>query len=324
MIKVGIIGAAGYTGGELLRLLAYHPEVEIVFVQSNSQAGKPIWHTHADLEGVLDLTYSPSIITGAEVWFLCMAHGQAKNYLQENPVPEGVKVIDLSNDFRLNRGKENPFVYGLPESYKEEIIKAKFIANPGCFATCIQLGLLPLAAEKLLSGDVHVNATTGSTGAGQSLSETSHFSWRESNFSVYKAFSHQHEAEILETLKAISAGSNSPTLYFIPNRGNFTRGIWASIYCDMPDLSITEVKELYQRYYQSHPFVQICEREPSLKQVVNTNRNLIYLQEIKGKLLIFSMLDNLLKGASGQAVENMNLMFGLDRSTGLKLKAQAF
>ena len=317
-IKAGIIGAAGYTGGELVRLLLLHPEVEISFAQSKSQAGKFIHEVHTDLIGDCDLKFVPDANHEMNVLFLCMGHGEAKKVLVENPVSEDIKIIDLSQDFRLDKD----FIYGLPELKRDKIRNHNRIANPGCFATCIQLGLLPLAAKNLLNSDVHINATTGSTGAGKTLSATSHFSWRSNNLSVYKSFEHQHLAEIGQSIKQLQPEFNSE-LNFIPARGSFTRGIHATLYTEC-NLSIDEAKELYSEYYASHPFVVISEKSIDLKQVVNTNKCILYLEKHGDKLLVTSIIDNLLKGASGQAVQNMNLAFGLDETTGLKLKASAF
>ena len=317
-IKAGIIGAAGYTGGELIRLLLLHPEVEISFAQSKSQAGKFIHEVHTDLLGDTDLKFTSDTNHDMNVLFLCMGHGEAKKVLAENPVSEDIKIIDLSQDFRLNED----FIYGLPELNRDNIRNHNRIANPGCFATCIQLGLLPLAEKNLLNNDVHINATTGSTGAGQTLSVTSHFSWRSNNLSVYKSFEHQHLAEIGQSIKQLQSTFNSD-LNFIPARGSFTRGIHATLYTEC-NLSIDEAKALYSEYYASHPFVFISDKSIDLKQVVNTNKCILYLEKHGDKLLVTSIIDNLLKGASGQAVQNMNLAFGVQETTGLKLKASAF
>lgn len=335
MIKAGIVGAAGYTGGELIRLLINHPEVQIAFAHSNSQAGKRADSVHTDLVGDTDLVFTGAFSTAVDVLFLCVGHGEAKKFLEANPIPESVKIIDLSQDFRLQsnssplRRPGGAFIYGLPELNRDRIKTAQNIANPGCFATCIQLGLLPLAAKGLLNAEVHINATTGSTGAGQGLSATSHFSWRNNNLSVYKAFTHQHLAEIAESL---AQASNAPfpmgragdgQLNFIPQRGDFTRGIMAALYLET-DLSLEEAEQTYRDYYAGHPFTHISPANIDLKQVVNTNKCLIHLEKHGNKLFIVSIIDNLLKGASGQAVQNMNLLFGLDEMTGLKLKGTAF
>lgn len=318
-IKVGVVGGAGYTGGELLRILVNHPHATIAFVHSKSKTGKFIHEVHTDLIGDTDLKFTSELSSDIDVMFLCVGHGEAKVFLAENKIDAKVKIIDLSQDHRL---KSTTFVYGLPELNKEQIKKANYIANPGCFATCIQLALLPLAANGLLKDDVHSSATTGSTGAGQSLSTTSHFSWRQNNLSIYKAFEHQHLNEIGQSLTQLQ-NSFSNDLNFIPYRGAFTRGIIASLYTTC-DLSIEKVEELYQAYYATHPFVHISKNAIDLKQIVNTNKGLLQLQKHGNKLLITSCIDNLLKGASGQAVQNMNLLFGLDEKAGLNLKAAYF
>jgi N-acetyl-gamma-glutamyl-phosphate reductase len=325
MIKVGIVGAAGYTGGELLRILVNHPRVEIGWAHSQSQAGKPIAHTHTDLLGDTDLLFAQHLPTNAAEWqqidvvFLCSGHGQSKKFLAENNVPAEVKIIDLSADFRTqNEG----FVYGLPELQRDTIKTATKIANPGCFATTIELALLPLAAAGLLHEAVHVSAVTGSTGAGQALSDTTHFTWRNNNLSIYKAFSHQHLAEIKMSLKTLQGNFATP-VHFIPYRGDFTRGIMANVYTPY-NQTLTEALTLYENYYATHPFTHISRQEIDLKQVVNTNKCLLYLQKHEDMLLITSVIDNLTKGASGQAVQNMNLLFGLPEDTGLRLKAAAF
>ena len=325
MIKVGIVGGAGYTGGELLRILVNHPEVSLAFVHSSSQAGKRIDAVHTDLVGDTQLSFTNSLSDTIDVLFLCVGHGDAKKFLEANPIPDSVKIIDLSQDFRLTEqstfGNRN-FVYGLAELNKEQLKTAQNIANSGCFATCIQLGLLPLASKNLLQTEVHINATTGSTGAGQSLSNTTHFSWRNNNLSVYKAFEHQHLAEIGENLTKVQNGF-SQALNFIPQRGDFTRGILAAMYVETT-LSIEEAYTLYESYFQDAAFTHISKANIDLKQVVNTNKCIIHLEKHGNKLFIVSIIDNLLKGASGQAVQNMNLMCGLDEKTGLNLKASAF
>lgn len=322
MIKVGIIGGAGYTAGELLRILLYHPQAEIVFVQSSSNAGNPVSDVHVDLLGETALKFTAELpLSEVDFVFLCMGHGKSKEFVEKNELLSNLKVIDLSHDFRLKR-KGNDFVYGLPELNRETIRKASKIANPGCFATGIQLALLPLAAANLLVDEVHVQAITGSTGAGQKPTETSHFSWRNNNLSAYKIFEHQHEGEILQSLGQLQPGF-SEGFNFVPIRGNHTRGIFVSAYTKFEG-SLEEAKELYRNYYRGHPFVFLAENNPSLKQVVNTNKAVIYLEKHKDKLVIISLTDNLIKGASGQAVQNMNLMFGLDEKTGLNLKPVAF
>lgn len=321
MIKVGIVGGAGYTAGELLRILLTHPDVEISCVQSTSNAGNTVASVHTDLLGDTDLTFSAKLNTDVvDVIFLCMGHGKSKEYLANNTIPSNIKIIDLSHDYRLN-AEGNDFVYGLPELNLEAIKTADKVANPGCFATAIQLALLPLAAAGKLN-EVHVNAVTGSTGAGQQPTSTSHFSWRNNNVSVYKAFSHQHLGEINQSLRQLQKGFAQP-VNFIPVRGNFARGIMATAYTNC-DLSEEEAIRLYKQYYQDCPFVTVSDVNPHLKQVVNTNKAILYIEKHDDKLLIVSMIDNLVKGASGQAVENMNLMFGLDQRAGLRLKSVAF
>lgn len=321
-IKAGIIGGAGYTGGEMLRLLVNHPSVEIAFVHSNSNTGNLISDVHTDLLGDTDLRFTGALSDDIDVLFLCVGHGDAKKFLAANPIAEGIKIIDLSQDFRLKAAAGTDWVYGLPELNRERIKTANYIANPGCFATCIQLGLLPLAAKGLLKNEVHINATTGSTGAGQSLAATSHFSWRNNNLSVYKAFEHQHLNEIGETLVQLDAGFDS-VLNFIPQRGDFTRGILAAMYVES-DLTVEEAQTLYEEYYASHPFTHVSSKNIDLKQVVNTNKGLVHVEKHGNKLFIVSIIDNLLKGASGQAVQNMNLIFGLEERQGLALKAAGF
>jgi len=322
MIKVGIIGGAGYTAGELLRILLYHPQAEIVFVQSSSNAGNSVSDVHVDLLGDTDLRFTDALpLKNVDIIFLCMGHGKSKEFMEKNELPSNLKVIDLSHDFRLKR-EGNDFVYGLPELNREAIKKATKIANPGCFATGIQLALLPLAAANLLVDEVHVQAITGSTGAGQKPTATSHFSWRNNNLSAYKIFEHQHEGEILQSLGQLQL-SFSEGFNFVPIRGNHTRGIFVSAYTKF-DGALDEANELYQAFYKGHPFVVLTEKNPSMKQVVNTNKAVLYLEKHKDKLVIISLTDNLIKGASGQAVQNMNLMFGLDEKTGLNLKPVAF
>jgi N-acetyl-gamma-glutamyl-phosphate reductase len=331
-IKIGIIGSAGYTGGELLRILVFHPHVEIVFAHSKSNAGNLISKVHTDLLGATDLKFSESMHWDIDILFLCVGHGDAvkfladveyKNFYEERKKKRAdeLKIIDLSQDFRISKDG-NDFIYGLPEFQREKIRKANHIANPGCFATCIQLGLLPLAASNNLNDEVHISAITGSTGAGQSLTQTSHFSWRNNNMSIYKAFTHQHLKEINQTLKSLQKGFEKK-INFIPFRGDFTRGIFATLYLKTR-LSIEEAYKIYEDYYASHPFTHVSRENPDLKQVVNTNNCIIYLEKHDDTLLIVSMTDNLLKGASGQATQNMNLMFGIEETMGLRLKAPAF
>lgn len=321
-IKAGIVGGAGYTGGEMIRLLINHPSVDIVFVHSSSNAGNPVSDIHTDLFGDTDLRFASDLSSAIDVLFLCVGHGDAKKFLAANTIASHIKIIDLSQDFRLKANADNKWVYGLPELNKEKIKGAGYLANPGCFATCIQLGLLPLAAKGLLKSEVHINATTGSTGAGQSLSGTSHFSWRNNNISVYKAFEHQHLNEIGESLAQLD-DSFDQILNFIPQRGNFTRGILAAMYLES-DLTAEEAQRIYEDFYAEHPFTHVSKKNIDLKQVVNTNKVLVHVEKHGNKLFVVSIIDNLLKGASGQAVQNMNLMFGLDESAGLRLKAAAF
>jgi N-acetyl-gamma-glutamyl-phosphate reductase len=321
-IKAGIVGGAGYTGGEMLRLLLNHPAVEIDFVLSSSNEGNLISDVHTDLYGDTDLRFSGTLNQNIDVLFLCVGHGDAKKFLDANAIDKNIKIIDLSQDFRLKAAAGSDWIYGLPEMNREKIRTANYIANPGCFATAIQLALIPLAAKGLLKNEIHINATTGSTGAGQSLSSTSHFSWRNNNLSVYKAFDHQHLNEIGESMlmldPAFDAGIN-----FIPQRGDFTRGILASMYTES-DLSAEEAVALYEAHYADAAFTHVSKKNIDLKQVVNTNKGLVYVQKHGTKLFVVSIIDNLLKGASGQAVQNMNLMFGLEERQGLNLKASAF
>jgi len=318
MFKAAIIGGAGYAGGELIRLLLHHPDVVIAYVHSNSQAGKPVYDTHQDLVGETDLVFTNELDLNVDVVFLCMGHGKAKAWLAENAVSADTLLIDLSHDYRLDQD----WVYGLPELNKSRIQQSKRIANPGCFATAIQLGLLPLAKADLLQDEVHIHAITGSTGAGQSLKDTSHFSWRNNNISVYKAFNHQHLAEIGQSLRQLQP-DHAKALNFIPVRGDFTRGIFASMYihCDWRE---AKLNELYHEFYRDAPFTIVTAQNPHLKQVVNTNKCVVHVEKHGDKAFIISTIDNLLKGASGQAVENMNLALGLEQSKGLKLKAGAF
>lgn len=322
-MKIGIIGGAGYTGGELLRLLLNHPQAEIAFVHSNSQAGKPVWHTHTDLMGDTDLVFSPlpkgGIDGKAELIFLCSGHGESVKFLNEHPEFKFLKIIDLSADFR---DESNGFVYGLPELQRERIQQAQHIANPGCFATSIELALLPLAKAGLLHDDVQVSAITGSTGAGQSLSATSHFSWRNNNVSIYKAFTHQHLTEIKMSVRKHQADF-AKRINFIPYRGNFTRGIMANVYTAFEGSQDDALKH-YTEYYAAHPFTHISTASVDVKQVVGTNKCLLHLEVHDGMLLITSVIDNLTKGASGQAVQNMNLMCGFEETAGLKLRSVGF
>ena len=331
-MKIGIIGGAGYTGGELLRILIHHPQAEIVYVNSKSQAGKPVYSVHTDLLGDTDLIFTappaprggasesesvvlaPLLGAGGAV-FLCSGHGESKKFLTANPEFKSLKIIDLSTDYR---DESEGFVYGLAELQRDKIRQAQYVANPGCFATSIELALLPLASADLIDDEVHVSAVTGSTGAGQSLSPSTHFSWRNNNMSIYKAFTHQHLTEIGMTLESFHG--KKPIVNFIPYRGNFTRGIIANVYTKFEG-TIEEAKKLYRNYYAEHPFTHVSDSPVDVKQVVNTNKCLISLEVHEGNLLITSVIDNLTKGAAGQAVQNMNLMFGLDEKMGLGLKS---
>ncbi len=319
MKKAGIIGGAGYVGGELIRLLLYHPQIELDYVHSISHSGQYLHAAHPDLTGETDQKFTDTINPAVDVIFLALGHGEAINFLLENAIPDNIHLIDMSQDFRV---ENNKFVYGLTELNHHKIRQATKIANPGCFATAILLGLLPAAENNMLADDIHVTAITGSTGAGQTHTRTNHFSWRYSNMSVYKAFQHQHMDEIYNSLEPIS-GSPNPVIYFLPFRGNFTRGILASSYfnCEKP---LAQVFDMYSDYYQDSRFVTISRINPDLKQVVNTNKALIYLEKHEDTLLIISVIDNLIKGAAGQAVQNMNVMLGFDEAAGLNLKAAAF
>jgi len=322
MIKVGIVGGAGYTAGELIRLLVNHPDVEISFVNSSSHAGYPITQIHEGLYGDTDLTFTDELpLAAIDCLFICSGHGKSKEFMVSHQIPEKLKIVDFSQDYRL-AAEENRFVYGLPELNKGAIAAAQYIANPGCFATCIQLGLLPLAANNLLGGDIIVNAITGSTGAGVRPGETTHFSWRDNNLSIYKPFVHQHLPEIKQSIAQLQNTFDSD-ITFVPFRGDFPRGIFASIIVNCNE-DVEELYRLYDRFYQTSPFVYSIRANIDLKQVVNTNKCLIHLERHEGKLLIASCIDNLLKGASGTAVQNMNLLFGLPETEGLKLKPSAF
>lgn len=316
--KVGIIGGAGYTGGELIRLLLQHPFVEISEVVSRSHAQQPLYAAHPDLVGETDLVFSPELSQSIDVLFLCLGHGESVKWLQQNRINTSVKLIDLTNDFRLSENAtiaDRSFVYGLPEINRSKISTASSIANPGCFATAIQLGLLPLLQTDVLS-EVHTTGITGSTGAGQSLSATSHFSWRVGNIQAYKTLTHQHLAEVRENLPGVE-------INFIPWRGDFSRGIFVSSTIHT-DLSEVELLDLYNQFYNGHPFTHISKTAIYLKQVVQTNKCLIQLEKIGSKLVVHSIIDNLLKGASGQAVQNMNLLMGWEETAGLKLKPAGF
>lgn len=322
MIKAGIIGGAGYTGGELLRILVNHPDVEIVFVNSGSNAGNKLYSVHEGLIGETDLSFTDQLpFDKIDVLFSCLGHGDTKKFLDEHSVPDSVKIVDFTQDHRI-KAEGNDFVYGLPEMNRELIKNARHIANPGCFATAIQIGLLPLAKAGLLTNEINTTAITGSTGAGQKPTATSHFSWRNNNISVYKAFQHQHLLEIRQSLTQLQ-GKFDTELNFIPVRGDFARGIFVSTYMTS-DLTIEQAYDLYNEFYKDAAFTFVSESNIDLKQVVNTNKAVVSLQKHGNKLLVLSAIDNLLKGAAGQAVQNMNLLFGLDEKAGLKLKPSAF
>ena len=315
MVRAGIIGGAGYTAGELVRLLVHHPEAEIAWIHSESQAGKAVAEHHPGLIGDTDLVFTDVIgLEGIDVLFLCSAHGKSRAFWEEHPCPAGLKVIDLAQDFR---DESDGYVYGLPELNRSRIRGASKVANPGCFATAIQLALLPLAKAGLLQGDIHVQAVTGSTGAGVKPAPTTHFSWRSNNLSIYKVLTHQH---LLEIRRNLQVGDN---LHFIPVRGDFARGIFAvaELACDRP---LEELTALYQDFYADAPFTWLLSGPVDLKQVVNTNKCPLSLEQHEGRLVVTSVIDNLLKGASGQAVENMNLLFGLPQTAGLQLKASVY
>jgi N-acetyl-gamma-glutamyl-phosphate reductase len=324
-LEVGIIGGAGYTAGELIRLLLNHPETNINFVYSTSNAGNKLYKVHQDLIGDTEINFTSEINTDVDVLFLCLGHGNSTAFLEKTTFSENTKIIDLSNDFRLLADKNfegKDFVYGLPELDKEVIKTAKYIANPGCFATALQLAILPLAANGLLQNDIHINAVTGATGAGTSLSATTHFTYRDNNFSHYKAFNHQHLGEINQTVNQLQSDFNSE-INFMPNRGNFSRGIFATTYTKF-DGSIEEATKMYKEYYKDAAFTFISDTAVHMKQVVNTNKCIIGLEKHGNKLLITSTIDNLLKGASGAAIQNLNLMYGFEESLGLNLKANYF
>lgn len=321
-IKAGIIGGAGYTGGEMIRLLLNHPAVELVFVHSRSNAGNPLYAVHTDLLGETALCFTSELQKDVEVLFLCLGHGESGKFLEANEIAPEIKVIDLSQDFRLGESlKGRKFVYGLPELQREQIKKADNIANPGCFATAIQLGLLPLAKAGLLK-EVHTTGITGATGAGQKLQHSTQFNWRANNVNAYKTLAHQHLREIKQTLQSLQPGFAAP-LNFIPWRGDFTRGIFITSYLNC-DLDLEEANKLYKDFYAPHPFTHVSDQMVDVKQVVNTNKVLIHLEKADGKLIIHSVEDNLVKGASGQAVQNMNLVCGLEETAGLKLKSIVF
>ncbi|MBQ2950514.1 MAG: N-acetyl-gamma-glutamyl-phosphate reductase [Prevotella sp.] len=340
MIKVGILGAAGYTGGELIRLLINHPEVEIVFANSESNAGNAVADVHEGLLGDTDLKFTDDLpFDKVDVVFFCFGHGKSEQFLKEHTIPASVKIVDLAQDFRI--AGDHDYVYGLPEMNKAEIAKAQHLANPGCFATCIQLGLLPATKHGLLKSDVAVNAITGSTGAGQKPTSTTHFSWRNNNFSVYKLFTHQHLHEICQTLNILrpadapevvdtlnegfEVGEGKVTIDFIPYRGDFARGIFCTEVIALDKaVDKDEVVAIYKDFYKDAAFTHYSDKAPDLKQVVNTNKAIVHVDVFGRKIVITSMIDNLLKGAVGQAVQNMNIMFGIDEKAGLNLKANAF
>ena len=322
MIKIGILGAAGYTGGELIRLLLNHPEAEIVFANSESNAGNLVADVHEGLLGDTDLRFTSEMpFDKVDVVFFCFGHGKSEQFLREHTIPAHVKILDLAQDFRL-AAPDNDYVYGLPEINRERIAAAQHVANPGCFATCIQLGLLPAAKLGIVKGDIAVNAITGSTGAGQKPGATTHFSWRNNNMSIYKAFCHQHVPEICQSLKQVQ-GELDAEIDFIPYRGDFARGIFATevVKTDMP---IEQIVEAYKAFYKDAPFTHYVDNAIDMKQVVNTNKALVHCDKFGNKLLITSTIDNLLKGAVGQAVQNMNIMFGVEETMGVRLKAGAF
>ena len=332
MIQIGIIGGSGYTGGELIRLLINHPAAEINFVYSRTKAGEPLYRAHEDLLGTTDLCFTDSVDPTIDLVFLCLGHGHSKDFLEKNPFSDATKIIDLSTDFRAQANASllgKTFVYGLPEKNKSAIENAQFIANPGCFATALQLALLPLAKAQKLSHPVHINGTTGSTGAGIIPGETTHNSWRNNNLSWYKAFNHQHLGEVREQLSFAGTDGTAatrtelPTFYFIPNKGAFSRGIFATLYTEYQD-TIEAAKALYNAYYEGAPYTHLSEFPIDLKQVTNTNQCHIHLHKHENQLLITVAIDNLLKGASGQAVQNMNLIFGWEETLGLQLKANRF
>jgi N-acetyl-gamma-glutamyl-phosphate reductase len=323
MIRIGITGGAGYTAGELIRLLLLHPEVSVSFVNSASHAGKPVSGVHG-LPGDTNLVFTDGEmpLDDIDLLFFCNAHGDTRKWIETHQMPKRLKAIDLTADYRL-ASPDNDFVYGLPELNRNSISAAQHVANPGCFATCIQLAALPLAANGLLNADLHVTAVTGATGAGAKPGATTHFSWRNDNISVYKPFTHQHLGEIRQSLNSLQPGFNSD-INFVPMRGDFARGIFAVSYIRLEGIEQAEAVSIYENFYENHPFTVVTSSDPDLKLAVNTNKCILRVQRIGGRLMIISIIDNLLKGASGQAVQNMNLMFGLDEATGLKLKPSAF
>ena len=323
MKKVGIIGGSGYTGGELIRLVLAHPELDLDFVYSSTKSDIPLTNIHQDLLGNTNLKFTKILNLNVDILYLCLGHGNSISFLKENSFSENILIVDLGNDFRLKNDENfnsRKFVYGLPELQRESIEKSNSIANPGCFATAIQLALLPLAENNKLISDIHVNATTGSTGAGVGLASTSHFSWRNNNLSWYKPFNHQHLEEINQTLDSLGCISK---IHFLPQRGNFTRGIFATAYTKFNG-SLKSVKDLYVDYYQKHPFTHVSDENLSLKSVINSNNCFLHLHKHDNLLLITSILDNLIKGASGQAIQNTNIIMGWEEKLGLELKASTF
>lgn len=320
-VRVGILGAAGYTGGELIRLLLNHPNAEIVFANSESNAGNKICEVHEGLTGETEMEFTSAMPWDeVDVVYFCFGHGKSQQFLQEHPIPERVRIIDLAQDFRIKGNHD--YIYGLPETHREATIGARHVANPGCFATCIQLALLPAVKAGIISGDIHVNGITGSTGAGQKPGATTHYSWRNDNISVYKTFKHQHLLEINQTIQELQPGYEGRVL-FIPQRGCFARGIFVTAYAKS-DVTLEEAQQIYADYYREASFTHFVTKSPDMKQVVNTNKAIVYVEKHEDQLLMISCIDNLLKGAVGQAVQNMNIMFGLDEKSGLKLKASAF
>lgn len=320
-IRIGILGAAGYTGGELIRVLLNHPQAEIVFANSESNAGNHVAEVHEGLYGETDLRFTRDLLWNlVDVVFFCFGHGKSRAFLQEHAIPQHVRIIDLAQDFRI--AGDHDYVYGLPETHRGQTVGARHLANPGCFATCIQLALLPALKADLISGDIHVNGITGSTGAGQKPGATTHYSWRNDNISVYKTFTHQHLLEINQTVQELRPGYDGRVL-FIPQRGCFARGIYVTAYARCT-ASPEQVQQAYEDYYRDAAFTHVVAKSPDMKQVVNTNKAVVYVEKYEDQLLMICCIDNLLKGAVGQAVQNMNLMFGLDERAGLGLKASAF
>jgi N-acetyl-gamma-glutamyl-phosphate reductase len=326
-VRIGITGGAGYTGGELIRILLNHPQAELIFVQSKSHAGQLLSAVHQDLAGDTDIEFSENISSGIDLLFLCVGHGEARKFLQDNPPDPEIRIIDLSQDFRIESKNRistsgKPFIYGLPELNREAIRTAQYVANPGCFATTIELGLLPLAKQGWLT-EVYTTGITGSTGAGQSFNATSHFSWRANNIQAYKTLIHQHLAEISQSLNQFRKAFDQDKLHFVPWRGDFTRGIFVSSQMKI-NQELPVLVKLYKDFYAGHPFTIVSDTAVFLKQVVNTNKCIIQLEKQDEMLVVHSASDNLLKGASGQAVQNMNLMFGISETEGLKFKANYF